>query len=140
MEEGQTYQLAYRPKTGDYAVMNAQSPDEQSIAAQPQVGPIEVDGARFVGAHRLENDMTFLLFDEPPAADALVTSLTEGGWTIRRFEPDGTCDSFAIGVVDREGFAVILQVAGKTGRLQVQGPVRVDPNAPTAAPIAGGLR
>ncbi|MBY0585719.1 prepilin-type N-terminal cleavage/methylation domain-containing protein [bacterium] len=125
MEDQRAYLLAYRPETGDY-VIRTNVPDAiDRETREPIIGPIRSDGPYLVGAHRLEDDMRFLRLDLPidPTSASSQTDLVQNGFIAVSFGPDGTADDFSIGIVDRDGFAVIAQVAGRTGRVTLQGPM-----------------
>ena len=139
MDEGQVYQLAYRPKTGDYMVRLAsvQNPAEQR---EPLVGPIRTSGAALIGAHRLEDGMLFVEV-VPTNADTVVaptrpTDLESNGYVVHTFQPDGSTDDFVMGIVETTGFAAVVRVSGRSGRMVVEGPIQLtQPSIPMQGPL-----
>jgi prepilin-type N-terminal cleavage/methylation domain-containing protein len=124
MEDQRTYLLAYRPETGDYLIRTSAPGAAEQESREPLVGPIRSDGANLLGPHRLEQEMRFLRLDLPldPSAASSQIDLVQEGFVVASFEPDGTADDFSIGVTDRDGFAVIARLAGRTGRIVIEGP------------------
>lgn len=138
MDEGQEYQLAYRPKTGDYMVRigGIQSSAEQR---EPLVGPIRSSGPALIGSHRLQDGMMFVevvrnTTTAPP--NSRPTDLESNGYVVHTFAPDGTCDDFVIGVAEPAGYAAVVRVSGRSGRMIVEGPVPLtQPSIPEQGPI-----
>lgn len=124
MDEGKTYQWAFKPDSGDYLVRTAQADAGSVETREPIAGPLRSDGPDLVGPHLLEEELRFLPLNEPPTDSRIVGSdLTAAGWSVANFEPDGTCSDFSVGIVDRDGYAVIAHVAGRSGRVTIEGPI-----------------
>ena len=126
MDEGQAYQLAYRPQTGNYMIRMAamQSPAEQR---QPLVGPIRSSGPMLIGSHCLEAGLVFLQIipgnENTTTAVTRPTDLESDGFVVLTFQPDGTTEDFAIGIMEMTGHAALIRVSGRSGRMMAEGPV-----------------
>ncbi len=124
MEDQRAYLFAYRPETGEYLVRTNSPESAEREGITPLPGPIRSDGPYLLGPHLLDDGMRFLTIDKPldPSAASSQLDLVQDGWVVMSFDPDGTCDDFSLGVVDRDGYAVMALVAGRTGRVTMQGP------------------
>jgi len=138
MDEGQAYQLAYRPKTGDYIVRIAgiQSSAEQR---EPLVGPIKSSGPALIGAHRLQDGMMFVEVVRNTNVTTPVTrpiDLESNGFIVHTFAPDGTSDDFVMGIAETTGYTAVVRVSGRSGRMNVEGPLQLtQPSIPEQGPI-----
>jgi prepilin-type N-terminal cleavage/methylation domain-containing protein len=124
MEDQRAYLFAYRPETGEYLVRTNSPESVEREGVTPVSGPIRSDGPFLLGPHLLDDGMRFLTIEKPfdPSVASSQLDLVQDGWVVTSFEPDGTCDDFSIGIVDRDGYAVMARVAGRTGRVTMQGP------------------
>lgn len=138
MDDGQEYQLAYRPKSGDYIVRigGIQSSAEQR---EPLVGPIRSSGPSLIGSHRLQDGMMFVEVVRNTTTTTPNTrpiDLESNGYVVHTFAPDGTSDDFVIGIAEPAGYAAVVRVSGRSGRMNVEGPVPLtQPSIPEQGPI-----
>jgi prepilin-type N-terminal cleavage/methylation domain-containing protein len=124
MEEQRPYILAYRPETAEYLIRTDSAESVERESTTPVRGPMRGDVGYLLGPHLLEEELRFMTIDKPidPSAPSSQIDLAQDGWIVHLFEPDGTCEDFSVGIVDRDGYAVIARVAGRTGRVLMQGP------------------
>lgn len=142
MEEGRSYQLAYQPETGNYLIRTSVPSGDQSERTEPIVGPMRVDSPYLIGPHILEDNLKFLAppADVAPRTVSVGADLTQAGWIVHQFEPDGTSDDVTLGIADVDGRAIIAHLTGRTGRVVLEGPMQIaNPNSGLSPP-AGGSR
>ena len=139
MDEGRTYQFAYKPETGDYIVRTPVRDPNAIERSEPIIGPMRSDSPDLLGPHRMEDGMVFLTpfeSDSPTDIEPMISDLAEAGWIVHQFEPDGTADDFTFGIAEPDGHAILAHFAGRTGRVTVEGPILL--NRSNTSPAMGG--